>query len=71
MILAVLIALKLYDAYVTLKYEVEEPMAMGKSNDWLLDKENYIKDLIKWLWVLLGYLICNIIFLLKPIIFRS
>ena len=63
--MAISIVLKLLDAYVSLKYEIDEPKAMDKISEALLDKERTIRKLIFWLWTIGVYLIGNIMVLIK------
>lgn len=57
---------KLLNVYTSLKYEVEEPGAMGKNVSELLNnKERYIKDLIFWLWLLIITQVVNVAVLFK------
>ncbi|MES2458839.1 MAG: hypothetical protein V4594_25020 [Bacteroidota bacterium] len=66
-LLLIAIALQLLDTYVSLKYEVEEPKAMGKLGQALNDKESYLKTTIFYLWVSVGYLSINLVLLAKSI----
>jgi len=57
---------KLLNVYTSLKYEVEEPVAMGKQvSELLKEKEHYLKDLIFWLWLIIVTQIADVIILFK------
>jgi len=57
---------KLLDTYISLKYEVEEPIAMSKNiSEILKTKEHYINQLIFWLWIIIGIQIINIALFFK------
>lgn len=65
-VIMVWVVYKLLGMYTSLKYEVEEPIAMGKEiNELLKAKEYYLKDLIFWLWLILITQILNISILFK------
>jgi hypothetical protein len=61
-----IVALKLVDTYVSVKYEVEEPQMVGKLSDALNDKEKFLNQLIFVLWSAGIYLVLIII-----VMFRS
>ena len=62
---------KLFNVYISLKYEVEDPVAMGKyAGELLKEKEHYLKDLIFWLWLIIITQIVNISILFKVLIHR-
>lgn len=63
-----IIALNLINAYVSLKYEVDEPKSLGKISDALFEKEKHLKQLIFWFWIFLCVLIGNILIVLKGIL---
>lgn len=67
-ILIFFIVLKLFDTYVSLKYEVDEVKAMGKISDALIDKEKYLKQIIFWLWTIGIYIITSFIIVLRYIL---
>jgi hypothetical protein len=51
----------LANVYVSLKYEVQEPIAMGKQSiDLLREKHRYLTDLIFWLWIFIITQVINI-----------
>lgn len=58
------IIINLFNAYVSFKYEIEEPKSMGYISDLLLQKENHFKQLIFWLWLFLIISIGNILFII-------
>lgn len=67
----VLTILKLLDVYTSLKYEIDEPKAMNKISEALKDKEQYIRTLITWLWIILIYISLTIATLFWVIIGKS
>lgn len=67
-IVLALIILNLINAYISLKYEVEEPKSLGKISDILLEKEKHLKQLIFWFWVLLCFIIGNILVVIKGLL---
>jgi hypothetical protein len=48
-------AINLLDTYTSLKYEVDEPIAMGKSNEFIMNSKKHLTTIIIWLWVFAGY----------------
>ena len=53
---------KLFNSYASLKYEVEEPLAMGKvSNETINLKETYIQNVIFWLWFIIVIEVINVL----------
>lgn len=57
---------KLLNVYTSLKYEIDEPVAMGKNvSELLKNKEHYLKDLIFWLWLIVITQIVNVTVLFK------
>lgn len=58
-ILASLIT-KLVDAYISFKYEVEEPLAMGKDSGNILAVKQHIQSLINWIWIMIMYTFISI-----------
>jgi hypothetical protein len=63
----IIIVIKLFDLYTTLKYEIEEPIAMNKISNHIQEKSGYVCILIKWLWVTLGYIIITIVLTTRAI----
>jgi hypothetical protein len=53
--------LSLFNVYISLKYEIEEPVAMSKeSTISVKEKELYINDTIFWLWTVITIELLNI-----------
>jgi hypothetical protein len=53
--------LSLFNVYISLKYEIEEPLAMSKeSTISVKEKELYINDTIFWLWTVITIELLNI-----------
>jgi len=48
---------------VSLSYEVYDPIAMGKGSETLKAREEDLKSIIFWLWVIISYAAGNIVFL--------
>jgi len=57
-------ALKLVDLSVSNKYEVQEPIAMQKAGQDLLNKSNALDDVAFWLGITITYCLINICLLL-------
>ena len=55
----------LLGTYTSLKYEVEDPIAMDKAGEWLEDKRRNLNSLITWLWVISTYSIVIIVTCIK------
>lgn len=56
------VSYNLFNVYTSLKYEVEEPIAMSKAvNEIVTNKELYLKNLIFWLWLIIITQIINVI----------
>jgi hypothetical protein len=47
--------LKLIDISTSFKYEVEQPLAMSKSNDFVIDKSHYLTQFMFWLCFFIFY----------------
>jgi len=63
-ILLVLVSLYgVFNTRVSLTYEVYEPLAMGKVTDSLKEKEENYKAILFWLWILIGYISINVIYI--------
>ena len=67
LIIIVALVYKLFDTYTSLKYEVEEPVAMGKTSEILEDRAYCLNQVIMWLWVITGIQIINIAVLFKVV----
>lgn len=52
-----------FNIRVSMTYEVYEPLAMGKVSDVLKEKEENLKEILFWLWIIIGYISINVIFL--------
>jgi hypothetical protein len=52
-----------FNTRVSLTYEVYEPLAMGKVTDSLKEKEENYKAILFWLWILIGYISINVIYI--------
>lgn len=52
-----------FNTRVSMTYEVYEPLAMGKVSDVLKEKEASFKEILFWLWIIIGYISINVIFL--------
>ena len=61
LVLLIFTGLALFDAYTSLKYEVDEPKAMQKISDALNEREKLLENHIIWLWIFFSYEIMNIV----------
>ena len=60
--------LEIFSAYVSLKYEVEEPIAIGRSDEMVIATKTHLENLIRWLWLIIGYSIVVIVVTVKAIV---
>ena len=64
-IIIAFIIINLINAYISFKYEIEEPKSMGLISDILLEKEKHLRQLIFWFWLFLIIIIVNVLILFK------
>jgi len=70
-ILFAFVAWGLLDAYVSLKYEVDEPRAMNKTGEELQIKAQYLHQFITWLWVGISYIFMIILICIRALLSKQ
>ncbi|WP_146151581.1 hypothetical protein [Dyadobacter jiangsuensis] len=67
LMLLLIVASKLLDAYVSLKYEVEEVHVSSQLNEAVIDKKKLLDQMIVGLWSAATYLLVNIIIMVRRV----
>lgn len=69
-LLIIFVVFALVNSYVSVKYEVEEPVSTGKISEAIGERAKYLREMITWLWIFLSFLLGNMILYIIPLFSR-